>query len=224
MNHKTLAKSFLVVTAFYLVGIIQSCCDDNPRIPYEITGVELANIDLNSLRDIAPNTNIDYSAYGIWIQFDVNSIAQINTMPRLLNAAVAFDCDETIVPVLHNQIQQAEIQATLDFDSQHKAGTSLNDLFSYRRVIRECVDDGGSLENCGEIQEEFAFNQTLEDILNKSFAQNSYYNSIDERFTNLSLALLKQKPDHNAPIRFILKIKFKDGQELIDTTNYVVLK
>lgn len=224
MNYKVLARSFLIIAAFYLIAIIQSCCDDNPRVNYEITGIELAGINLNSLQQLDPNTTIDYTVYGLNILFEVNSVAQLNTKPSLLNAAMAYDCDDTPIPILYNQIQQADFLATLDFDNQHRTGTSLNDLFTYRRVIRECFDNGGSLEDCGEDQEEHAFSQTLVDILNKSFAQNSFYNSINGGYISLNLALLKQKPVQTDPIRFILKIKFEDGQELVDTTDYVVFK
>ncbi|AHM59253.1 hypothetical protein D770_04930 [Flammeovirgaceae bacterium 311] len=224
MNHRVLARSFLVIAAFYVIAIIQSCCDDNPRLHYEIMGMELAGINLNSLHPIDPNTTIDYTAYGLNILFEVKSVAQLNKMPSLLNAALAYDCDDNPIPVLNNQIQQADILATVDFDDQHKAGTSLNDLFTYRRVIKECFENGGSFEDCGEDQIDFEFNRNLVDILNKSFATFSFYNTLDGNNTDLNLALLKQKPVQADPIRFIVKLKFQDGQELVDTTDYIVFK
>lgn len=152
---------------------------------------------------------------------DVEIIAQAIPKSGIYNSALAFDCDDDIIPQLTNQILEANILATSDFDSTHPKGSPLNDLFEYRRVIKECAENGGEFEQCGDNQLEFPFNNNLVDIINNSFSNGDYYNSLDTRFTDLNLAILRTEPT-TSETQFVLHLTFENGQVWSDTTELVI--
>ncbi|MTI21246.1 hypothetical protein E1176_09460 [Fulvivirga sp. RKSG066] len=202
-------------------AIIQSCCDDPPVENFELTEMNISNFNPITLDKIEEGSGINYSEYSIRILFDIEILAQVTPSAGIYNSALAYDCDDDIIPQLNNRILDANIFATSDFDSTHPEGSPLNDLFEYHRVIKECVENGGAFEQCGENQSEFSFNNNLVDIINNSFSNNDYYNSLDTRFTYLNLAVLDAEPITSAT-QFILRLTFENGQVLSDTTEQVI--
>ncbi|GAB1858674.1 hypothetical protein MHTCC0001_35140 [Flavobacteriaceae bacterium MHTCC 0001] len=217
-------KTLFIISIYYTIGLIQSCCGDNPTENYQILNTQIKNFDLTTI-EVSGESTIPYESFAIQIEFITEIIAQKSKQNSVFGTAYAQSCDDEIIPVLTNQIESAIISANVDLDNSHSAGTSLNDLFEYRRVIDLCIENGGSLEQCGENQIEFPFNETLTDVLNKSFAQFSYYNSLStSNREDLSLAILKSEPQTNEPIQFTLDLVFVNGQTETISTEPIILE
>lgn len=221
---KITSKSLLIIALYYLIGIIQSCCKDNPTENYRITSTQLRNFNLTTLSETNDST-ILYENFAIQIDFITEIIAQKSKSSSIFGTAYAYDCDDDLISILSNQIESAIITANIDFDSTHQTGATLNDLFDFRRVIDICVENGGTIEQCGENQLESSFNENLTDILNNSFAQFSYYNSLStSNREDLSLAILKSEPQTNEPIQFTLDLVFVNGQTETISTEPIILE
>jgi hypothetical protein len=220
MNHRILLRSFWVFATFHIVAIFQSCCDDPPVENFKITEMRVVNVNTTTLEEIDRGAGINHLEYSMRISFDIEIFAQAIPNSGMLNSALAFSCDDDIIPQLNNRIRDANIFATSDFDAAHPRGTPLNDLFEYRRVIKDCVESGGGLEQCGENQSEFSDNNLVQ-IINSSFSINDYYNSLHAGFTDLNLAVLNVEPSISKT-RFLLQLVFENGQIMTDTTENVI--
>lgn len=218
MNLNIVVKSLTVISLIYGIAIIQSCCDNPTTQYYQVKIFTINNFNLNSFDEVLENSSIDYSSYSIRIQFDIELLSK--TTNGLISSLVAQSCDDDLILKPHNIVKKAEISATSDFNEDYLRGSSLNYLFKYKRLIKECIENGGG-NSCGENQLQFEFNNSLEDVINNSFSRNDYYNSIDTRFTTLNLATLKEQPTLSDSLQFIFTLTLEDGQVLSDTTEYV---
>lgn len=224
MNLTTEIRAVLIIVLINVVAIVQSCCNDPFIQRFEISSLKMSNVEMAQLSELSPGASVEFSSFALKLNFEIVLLARATPLPSIFNSAYAFKCDEGIVPQINNHVKEAQLTSTSDFDAAHPSGSSLINLFEYRRVIKECVDNGNEPTDCGEDQYDFTFNKILEDIINNSFAQYGYYNSLNSNFTDLNLAILKHEPSNKDPMQFVLKLIFEDGCVISDTTEFVIFK
>ncbi len=138
---------------------------------------------------------------------------------RAGNSAYAFQCDEVLYLEIQHKIVRAEVTCNADIDSEHPSGELINELLIPYRVIKTCIDNGGSFdEGCADNQLEVY--GTLEEVLNKSFTQNSYMN-LKGANDVVNILTLTSPPDYTGFLKFYVTLEFENGLVLTDSTQTV---
>jgi hypothetical protein len=216
---KTLFRIILIIGLYQILILIQSCCNGNNEF-YNVKSFKIESFHKQNITVLADSAAISYEDYMLSINFITEKYSQLKRKLNLGNTAYALDCDENLFE-MQNKISEIKITSNVAFSDINPAGSSLNSYFIPYRLIKTCFDNGGTFEKCTEKQ--YNFYNTLEDVFNNSFTQNSYLNK-SNNYDEMDILELDKKPDYKGFMRFYIELKFKDGKILTDSTNIIKIE
>jgi hypothetical protein len=195
-------KSIMILLMIvFLPTLIQSCCTEDLESYYDVTGINIRNIEGGLNTTPATSTkpaqyfykevdSVETSKYGLLVEPQIRyySVSQFSS------ALYACSPDPGGKGT-KERIETIQITSSQDFDEGHLAGNSLNDLFL--------------LSYPSGAQEEVELNQFLQ---------------TNPRTIQYEIILkLKRKPDKSSIHQFTIKYSHTDGETFEQTTKPVKL-
>lgn len=135
---KIVQKSILIGIAYYLLVLVNACCNCNwvKNQEYRFTGLHTQNTTYTFAADSVNSTlsNADTfrkDTYGFELHFAYLVLAKAgNGVHALFNSAYACKC-RTDSFVASTKIDKITIRTVHDFDERHPAGSDVTGFFSY---------------------------------------------------------------------------------------------
>lgn len=203
---KRLTKIIALIFSYSIIAIINDSCHSCPRCNYDIKGINLNNLIYNSnicntCTDITDTSLLQYSKYGVRINFNKTLCLNDNRPSNLENSAFAMDC--FTLYNLETKIESITVYSLDDFDINHKANSDISEYF-------EAI-------NINHYSEPVI--TTIEATLNDTHGINESNHLGDYDYIDL---LLTKAPAKDSLYSFKIKVKLTDI-EYIDTSKIIII-
>lgn len=192
-----------LLTTVFITGLMTPGCDGfmnckcSNVLPYfNIEGIKLANYTTNG--PIAPNQKVEWAAYTLSVRYDMSYFAlqePTHFQPfSLISSAYACDCVANGEEGSKEQIKDFWVITKNDFDAQHLANDTINDLLEIRQYPKNIALNEYVAAQTTTIRE-----QAYELVLNK-------------------------KPELNTELKVEVQVKLTNGEQYQATTEPVMTK
>jgi hypothetical protein len=196
--YKTTTILLMIV---FLPTLIQSCCTEDLESYYDVTSLNVKNIDSRLNTTPATTTrpaqnyykevdSVETNRYGLLVEPQIRYYSMSNSSTALYACSPDQGGKGT-----KERIEDIQITSNRDFDEAHLAGSSLNDLF--------LLDYSSGAEEETELTE---FLQTSPRAMQYDF-----------------ILILKRKPNKSFIHQFTIKYSHTDGETFEETTKTVKL-
>jgi len=166
-------------------------CEGDYSITYEFTGLSIEHAE--NTGEAPAVTNVDSIPANAYV-------LRLNLYPKELSRSGRY-LDRETPPTNVNAPDSILVISNMDFDSDHPAGTSLNDFFLI-------------------FNHSYFYTSDLEDLLITNQHYDGYYDTPWPEFADL---LLTTPPEISGNHKFFVYLRLKDGTEFIDSTNAIKL-
>lgn len=144
-------KIFLKIVLIFLASfsfqpIFNACCaNECDTYVFQVTSIKANHYDNSGATPILVDSGaISTKSYFLDLEFEGSELLSYNAKFSLIKRSYAGFCDCSEDIDLKNPIKSITITSINDFDSSHKAGTILNDLFkmnSIKQINKELPED-----------------------------------------------------------------------------------